>query len=233
MFDKLCQLCLPRKGRAILHDSFLRILDGKRSSKRPAPCARPSIVIGQSILKRRNRDNNISWDAQVRIVGYTATCRSFRTKLEAELRAGRVEAAAKGRTLVLSREMTLANLIDAARDNPKDPDGAALRYWRVQIGGLRLIDVNPTMIYKIGVRELRVCDNNQVSAVSERPKGNGAHGFSVMTSATLLAECRASESKDLYLAVLLSRNSPYWLSPHFRSTPGRHRVRLGCEGDHP
>ena len=66
-----------------------------------------------SITRRRNRDGARSYDAVVRIVGYPTACQSFRTKLEAELWAGRVESAAKRRTLVLARDMTLAQLIPA------------------------------------------------------------------------------------------------------------------------
>jgi hypothetical protein len=38
-----------------------------------------------TLSKRRNGDGSTSWDAMVRIVGYPATGRSFRTKLAAEL----------------------------------------------------------------------------------------------------------------------------------------------------
>src|SRR5215813_6685338 len=38
-----------------------------------------------SITKRRNGDGSTSWDAMVRVVGYPTTCKSFRTKLAAEL----------------------------------------------------------------------------------------------------------------------------------------------------
>ena len=196
-----------------------------------------------SITKRRKSDGSSSWDALVRIVGYPATCRSFRTKLEAELWAGRIEAAAQGRTLVLSKAMTLADLIDATRDKLKDPDSAALRYWREQIGMLRLIDINPSLIarhrdlllgaacrshghkrakprssattrkylialsvvYGIGMRELRVCDTNPVALVSKPGEGEWRKRFlSDDERAALITECRQSGSKDLLLAVLLS-----------------------------
>ena len=44
--------------------------------------------------KRRNGDGSTSWDAMVRVVGYPATGKSFRSKLAAELWAARTEAAA-------------------------------------------------------------------------------------------------------------------------------------------
>ena len=36
-----------------------------------------------SITRRRNGDGSTSWDALVRVVGYPATCKSFRSKLAA------------------------------------------------------------------------------------------------------------------------------------------------------
>jgi len=55
-----------------------------------------------TISKRRNGDGSTSWDAMVRIVGYPATGRSFRTKLAAELWAAHTEAARKGARRALS-----------------------------------------------------------------------------------------------------------------------------------
>ena len=48
------------------------------------------------ITKRRNADGSSSWDALVRIVGYPPICKSFRTKLGAELWAARTEPLRKG-----------------------------------------------------------------------------------------------------------------------------------------
>lgn len=101
-----------------------------------------------SIHRRRNRDGTSSWDASVRIVGHPAACKSFRTKLEAELWASRTEAAAKGRTHVLGREMTLAELIDEGKPKLKKPVAAAFAYWREQIGSMRLVDVTAPVIAK-------------------------------------------------------------------------------------
>ena len=196
-----------------------------------------------SITKRRKRGGSVSWDAQVRIVGYPTTCRSFRTQLEAVLWAGRIEAAAKGRTLVLSKKMTLAQLIDASRNYLKDPESAALRYWRDQIGMLRLIDINSSVlsrhrdlllgapcrshghkrmkprsdatvrkylialscVYKVGMRDLRVCDTNPLALVRKPSEGEWRKRFlSDDERERLLTECRRSASKDLYLAVLIS-----------------------------
>lgn len=42
-----------------------------------------------TISNRRNGDGSTSWDAMVRVVGYSATGKSFRTKLAAELWASR------------------------------------------------------------------------------------------------------------------------------------------------
>jgi len=38
-----------------------------------------------SISRRRNREGSASWDATARIVGYPTACKTFPTKLEAEL----------------------------------------------------------------------------------------------------------------------------------------------------
>jgi hypothetical protein len=57
--------------------------------------------------KRRNGDGSTSWDALVRVVGYPAACKSFSTKLAAELWAARTEAARRGSTLPSARGMTL------------------------------------------------------------------------------------------------------------------------------
>lgn len=99
-----------------------------------------------SISRRRNRDGSASYDVTVRIVGFPTACKSFGTKLEAELWAGRIESAAKGRTLTLARDMTLAQLIDEATPKLDKPVAAAFGYWREQLGTLRLIDLTPQMV---------------------------------------------------------------------------------------
>ena len=57
------------------------------------------------MIRRRARDGSTSWFVQVRVQGYPAACRTFRTKAEAELWSARTEAAARGRTLAVSRGM--------------------------------------------------------------------------------------------------------------------------------
>ena len=99
-----------------------------------------------SIAKRRNRDNTTSWDATVRVVGYPAACKSFRTKLEAQTWATRVEAAVRGRTLALARDTTLAMLIDQGVPLLKNPTAAVFAHWREQLGTVRLIDLTPNLI---------------------------------------------------------------------------------------
>jgi integrase len=101
-----------------------------------------------SITRRRNRDGSTSWDAMIRIVGYPTTCRSFPTKLEAELWASRIEAGARGRTLALSRDTTLADLLDEVAPRLKSKSDAAMAYWRDKLGALRLLDVTPAVIAK-------------------------------------------------------------------------------------
>jgi len=97
--------------------------------------------------KRRNGDGSTSWDATVRVVGYPAIARSFRTKLAAELWAARTEAAAKGGTLACSRRgMTFGHLLDETLPRLTNPTVAAFAYWREQLGNLRLYKVTPELI---------------------------------------------------------------------------------------
>jgi integrase len=101
-----------------------------------------------SITKRRNGDGSTRWDAMVRVVGYPATGKSFRTKLAAELWAARTEAAAKGGTLASSRAMTVGHLIDEALPRLTNPTDAAFAYWREHLGDVRLdkIQAAPELI---------------------------------------------------------------------------------------
>src|SRR5262249_4100887 len=96
-----------------------------------------------SIEKRRRRDGGLSWDATVRVRGYQARYKSFRTRHEAEAWATRTEAAAHGRTLTLGREITLSQLIDEAAPRLRRPVAAALRYWHQHLGSVRTRDVTP------------------------------------------------------------------------------------------
>ena len=96
-----------------------------------------------SITKRRNGDGSTSWDALVRVVGYPATGKSFRTKLAAELWAARTEAAAKGGTLASSRRMTFGQLLDEALPRLSSPTAAIFAYWREHFGDMRLEKITP------------------------------------------------------------------------------------------
>ena len=99
-----------------------------------------------TITKRPRVRGAVSWDAMVRVRGYPTRCKSFRTRIEAETWAARTEAAAHGRTLVLGRDLTLAQLLDEAEPKLRRPVAAALRYWREQLGALRTRDVTPALI---------------------------------------------------------------------------------------
>ena len=61
-----------------------------------------------SITRRRNGDGSTSWDALVRVVGFPATCKSFRTKLAAELWSARTKTRYRGGPT----RLTLAQLLD-------------------------------------------------------------------------------------------------------------------------
>lgn len=95
---------------------------------------------------RRKRDGSTSWDATVRRVGHPTACKSFPTKLEAELWAGRLEERLAARTFVLARKMTVADLIDEAKPRLQKPVETVFTYWREAIGTMRLADVSPALI---------------------------------------------------------------------------------------
>lgn len=99
-----------------------------------------------SITKRRRTDGGLSWDAMVRVRGYPTRCKSFRTRLEAEAWSSRIESAANGRTLALGHQITLEMLIDEAGPRLRSPLGSALKYWRRELGALRIRDVTPTLL---------------------------------------------------------------------------------------
>jgi integrase len=96
--------------------------------------------------KRRNGDRSTSWDAMVRVVGYPATGKTFRTKLAAERWAAQTETAAKGGTLAHSRGMTLGQLLDEALPRLTNPTGAIFAYWRAHLGDVRLDKITPEQI---------------------------------------------------------------------------------------
>ena len=99
-----------------------------------------------SITRRRNGDGSTSWDALVRVVGYPATCKSFRSKLAAELWAAQTEAAARGGTLAASRGLTFGRLLDEALPRLTNPTTAVFAYWREHLGDVRLDKITPELI---------------------------------------------------------------------------------------
>jgi hypothetical protein len=101
-----------------------------------------------SITKRVRRGGGVSWGVRVRVNGYATLSKSFPTKLEAQRWASLTEAAARGRTLAVSRDATLADLIDEYSPKAKRSTRALLRHWRAALGSLRLRDVTPLIIAK-------------------------------------------------------------------------------------
>src|SRR2546428_13362071 len=99
-----------------------------------------------SIAKRRRKGGGVTWDVTVRVRAYPPRCKSFRTRHEAEAWSSRTEAAAHGRTLVLGRDITMAQLIDEATPKLRRPVAAALNYWRDQLGTLRTRDATASVI---------------------------------------------------------------------------------------
>ena len=99
-----------------------------------------------TISKRHRKDGGLTWDATVRVRGYPTRCKSFRSRLEAEAWASRTEAAAHGRTLALGRDITMAQLVDAAIPLMRNPVHAEINYWRVELGARRIRDITPHVI---------------------------------------------------------------------------------------
>lgn len=99
-----------------------------------------------TLKKRRNGDGSTSWDTMVRVVGYPATGKSFRSKLAAELWAARTEPAAKGGTLATARGMTLSNIIDEDLPRLTNPTASVFAYWREHLGDVRLDKITPEQI---------------------------------------------------------------------------------------
>ena len=65
----------------------------------------------------------------MRVTRHPAICKFFPTKLEAEPWASRIEAAIRGRTLALARDMTVAQLTDEGTPRLVKPVSAAFAYW--------------------------------------------------------------------------------------------------------
>jgi integrase len=101
-----------------------------------------------SITKRVGRNGRVTWGVRVRVNGYGTQSKSFVTKLEAHRWASRTEAAARGRTLAIAREASFADLLDEFEPHAKPSTLPLLRYWREELGDLRLQDVTPVLISK-------------------------------------------------------------------------------------
>lgn len=102
-----------------------------------------------SIQKRvGSNGRRVTWGVRVRINGYGTLSKSFPTKLEAQRWAAVTEAAARGRTLAVSSGATLADMIDEYSPKARRSTQSLLRYWRSELGSLRLRDVTPVLIAK-------------------------------------------------------------------------------------
>jgi len=66
------------------------------------------------LQKRRRKDGGVSWDVTVRVRGFPTRRKSFRTRHEADAWGARIEAAARGRTLVVGAQVTVNMLMDEA-----------------------------------------------------------------------------------------------------------------------
>jgi integrase len=99
-----------------------------------------------TLHRRRNRDGSTTWDVTVRRTGHPTACKSFPTKLEAELWSARLESRLAGRTMAIARDMTFADLLDEALPRLRHPVAAAFAYWRAALGPLRLCDISPALL---------------------------------------------------------------------------------------
>ena len=99
-----------------------------------------------SIRKRRRAGGGLSWDVTVRVRGYGTRCKTFRSRLEAEAWSSRTESAAHGRTLALGQQVTVGMLLTEALPRLRSPLDAAVRYWREELGTMRVRDVTPLLI---------------------------------------------------------------------------------------
>ena len=99
-----------------------------------------------TISKWTRRSGGVSWQVRVRVKGYGTLSKSFPTKLEAQRWAALTEAAAKGRTLAISRDATLHDLIEEYKPKAKPSTARLLAYWDERLGGLCLQDVTPILI---------------------------------------------------------------------------------------
>jgi integrase len=98
-----------------------------------------------SLTKRRKRDGATVWDAQVRVTGYPPQSRSFPAKLEAQLWAAKTEEAVRSTGVAVNGKLTLADLIDEVEPRLRRR-AAPLRYWRDELGHLRLAKIRPALI---------------------------------------------------------------------------------------
>ena len=77
----------------------------------------------------------------------------------------------------------------------KQRSGATVRKYLIAL----------SCMYRVGMRELRVCDTNPVTMVSKPPESEWRKRFLTGDEREALLETRKrSRSKDLYLAVLIS-----------------------------
>lgn len=101
-----------------------------------------------SISKWHRRNGGVSWRVRVWVNGYGTLTKTFPTKLEAQQWGALTEAAAKGRTLAVSRQAKLSGLIEAFTPHAKPSTSKLLRYWSAKLGNLPLRDITPILIAK-------------------------------------------------------------------------------------
>ena len=131
------------------------------------------------IEKRVNPNGKISFRAQIRLKGFPPETASFQRRTDAKKWAQATETAMReGRHFKTAeaKKHTLADMIDRyLRDvlptksrNAQINQGAHLRWWRKQIGGILLADVTPALIAEYRDKIAQGDDNPRANATVVR-----------------------------------------------------------------
>ena len=195
-----------------------------------------------TIRERTNGDGSKSYHVQVRIKGHAPETASFRRLTDARRWAQQTEAAIReGRHFPRSaaRQRTLADLIDRyittvlarKKRNSVAVQQPQLRWWRQQIGHLRLADITPAVLaeqrdalpqhfsattvgqyllalshaFTVAVREWQWLESNPMHAISKprKPKGRVRY-LDDDERQRLFVACKDSKNPWLYTIVVLA-----------------------------
>jgi integrase len=148
-----------------------------------------------SITSRRKRNGLTVWDAQVRVVGYPARSRTLPTKLAAKLWASKTENMVRSASgYAAPSTITLNDLLDEVEPRLKRKNPSALKYWREQLGDLRVCKITPALIAL-----------HRDRLIGSETRGNGYKKFKRRGAATVWGYLQALHrafvvaEQDLYL----------------------------------